>query len=84
MQEKETMFSAFWYTTLLFWGFSGLIAVCGEIATGIVMMFAGPPVSFIITVLVFSVVSLLRGKPSEKTGGRPDDGPGGTGDPARC
>ena len=65
--NDDRMFSFYWFLTFLFWVFSGLIAVCGEIATGIVMMFAGPPVSFIITALVFSAMSLLRGKPSEKT-----------------
>lgn len=64
--SDDRMFSFYWFLTFLFWVFSGIIAVCGEIAVGIIMMFAGPPVSFIITTVLFSAFSLFRRKPADK------------------
>ena len=49
MQEKNTIFSVFWYTTFLFWGAGVLMGLVYEnYCTGLAAVFAGPLVSFVL------------------------------------
>lgn len=60
MQEKETMFSVFWYTTLLFWGAGVLMGLMYEnYCACFAAVFAGPLVSLL---LVWSIIRFKERK----------------------
>lgn len=69
MQEKNTIFSVFWYTTLLFWGAGVLMGLVYEnYCAGFASVFAGPLVSLVLawSISLFKEKKKRRGDAGEE------------------
>lgn len=57
---NSPMFTFYWFQTFMFWILGATVAIYRSILAGLIIIFAGPPVSLIVTALGFLLVRLME------------------------